>query len=847
MKKIVITGGLGYLGTELCRLYSGVSWKNRIVVIDNRFFSERVNELRNWNIDFIQGSILDKKFISEFLKDADVVHHLAGITDVAYLKDNVDPIKDKAISEVAIVGTQNILDSIKKDCRLIFPSTHVVFEGLKEVKKNIIETDPLYPELTYSLAKVQNELDIIKKCKNYIILRLASVYGYSTDTTRLSIVPNLFSKITSQNGIIEMHAKGAQLKSLVPLIDVVRCFKFMEETNITNEIFHLSKDSLTIKDIAHICKNINPNVSIVESNKPVPNLGYTISNKKLLNTGFKFVYGIEKSIKEMIEKWSNHNINKELEYIRYGEKNFIDQRGKISNYELSEPINLIGYIESKKDTVRANHFHPVQEQKCLVIKGQFISVYKDLLDSDSVTQTQVINAGDLVTTKPNVAHAMIFTQDTIFLNLVRGEREHENYGITHTIPHVLVDDNIKNNLIKNYKFDCRCCGEKKLRKVISFGFMPLANNLLSNKKDAFETFPLELNYCPNCSNCQLSYVVDQEKLFSNYLYLSSVSEKFKEHFNTAAIEYINEFNLKKEDSFIIDVGCNDGIALIPFKQKGYKNILGIEPASNIAKICSDRGIKTLNSFFDKDIVNKINQNADLILLSNVFAHSDKIDEMTRVAKDLLNKKGVIIIEVQYLINTLKDLTFDNIYHEHVNYWSLTSLNYFFKKHNLDIFKVKKIDTHGGSLRIYLCNKNQFKIDKKVGEILEEEQKFGINNFSVYQKFAQSVNVIKDNVKKNIRNLHKEGNKIYGYGAPAKASTAINFFGISEFIQKIFEDNPLKHSMYIPGTEIEIIKKENAKNFKIDCMVVFAWNFFSEIKANNSHLCNSFINIKDLEK
>jgi 2-polyprenyl-3-methyl-5-hydroxy-6-metoxy-1,4-benzoquinol methylase len=317
--------------------------------------------------------------------------------------------------------------------------------------------------------------------------------------------------------------------------------------------------------------------------------------------------------------------------------------------------------------------------------------------------------------------------------------------------------------------------------------------------------------------------------------------------NISIDEYINEFNLKKEDSFIIDVGCNDGIALIPFKQKGYKNILGIEPASNIAKICSDRGIKTLNSFFDKDIVNKINQNADLILLSNVFAHSDKIDEMTRVAKDLLNKKGVIIIEVQYLINTLKDLTFDNIYHEHVNYWSLTSLNYFFKKHNLDIFKVKKIDTHGGSLRIYLCNKNQFKIDKKVGEILEEEQKFGINNFSVYQKFAQSVNVIKDNVKKNIRNLHKEGNKIYGYGAPAKASTAINFFGISEFIQKIFEDNPLKHSMYIPGTEIEIIKKENAKNFKIDCMVVFAWNFFSEIKANNSHLCNSFINIKDLEK
>ena len=847
MKKIVITGGLGYLGTELCRLYSGISWKNRIVVIDNRFFSERVNELRNWNIDFIQGSILDKKFISEILKNADVVHHLAGITDVAYLKDDVDPIRDKKISEVGIVGTLNIIDSIKKDCKLIFPSTHVVFEGLDIVKKDLTETDSTCPVLTYSKGKVQNELDIIKNCKNYIILRLASVYGYSQDTTRLSIVPNLFSRITSQSGTIELHAKGAQLKSLVPLIDVVRCFKFMEESKINNEIFHLSKDSVSIKDIAHICKDINPKVSIVELNKSVPNLGYTLSNKKLLSTGFKFLYSLEKSIKEMIEKWSNHNVNKELEYIRSGEKDFIDQRGKISNYELSESINLIGYIESKKDTVRANHFHPVQEQKCLVIKGQFISVYKDLLDNESVTQTQLINAGDLVTTKPNVAHAMIFTEDTIFLNLVRGEREHENYGITHTMPHTLVDDNIKKTLVKNYKFECRCCGEKKLKKVISFGFMPLANNLLSNKKDIFETFPLELNYCPNCSNCQLSYVVEQEKLFSSYLYLSSVSEKFKEHFNSSATEYINEFNLKKKDSFIIDVGCNDGIALIPFKEKGYENLLGIEPAFNIAKICTDRGINTLNSFFDKDIVNKINQKADLILLSNVFAHSDKIDEMTTAATDLLNKKGVIIIEVQYLINTLKDLSFDNIYHEHVNYWSLTSLNYFFKKYNLDIFKVKKIDTHGGSLRIYLCNKNQFSIDNKVGEILKEEEKFGINNFSMYQKFAQSVYLIKDNVKKNFRNLHKEGKKIYGYGAPAKASTAINFFGISEFIEKIIEDNPLKHSKYIPGTQIEIIKKESSKNLKIDCIVVFAWNFFSEIKANNNFLCNSFINIKDLEK
>ncbi len=131
------------------------------------------------------------------------------------------------------------------------------------------------------------------------------------------------------------------------------------------------------------------------------------------------------------------------EYIKKGEKEFIDERGKISNYELPEQINLVGYIESKKGTIRANHYHPVQEQKCILIKGQYISIYKDLLNDKSEKITHIVNKGDLIITKPNVAHAMVFTKDSIFLNLVRGEREHENYGITHTIRHLLVGEKEK--------------------------------------------------------------------------------------------------------------------------------------------------------------------------------------------------------------------------------------------------------------------------------------------------------------------------------------------------------------------------------------------------------------------
>ena len=444
MKKIVILGALGYLGAELSKIYSGESWKNKIVAIDNRFISERVSQLKDWGIEFIQGHILDKKFLKKHLHDADVVHHLAGVTDVAYVKSEANSELDNKITSTGVEGTNNVLNSISKKCKIIFPSTHVVFEGLKKVKKNIKENETTFPILTYSKSKVQNETDIKKSNKNYVILRLGSVYGYSLDSMRINIMPNLFSKIASQNGTIKLYAGGKQLKSLVNLIDVVRCMKFMEENSeIKNEIFHLVNEQTTVKQVAEICKKINPNLNLEVTDDEIPNEGYTLSNHKLLKTGFKFLYNIEDSIKQMIGQWLFKKNTNNLEHIFKGQNEFIDFRGKISNYELSEPVNLIGYIESKKGTVRANHFHPIQEQKCLLVRGQFISVYKNLLEANSPIVTHVVNEGDLIVTKPNVAHSMIFSEDTIFLNLVRGEREHKNYGITHTLPFRLVDEKIR--------------------------------------------------------------------------------------------------------------------------------------------------------------------------------------------------------------------------------------------------------------------------------------------------------------------------------------------------------------------------------------------------------------------
>ena len=846
-KRIIITGGLGYIGTELCKIYSGYSWNDQITVIDNRFVSERVGQIRNWNMNFVQGDILDKELIYTHCHDADIVHHLAGITDVPRVKSESNKHHDDKIKIVAEQGTQNILDAISDKCKIIMPSSHVVYEGMEKVKNDIREDEKTSPVLSYGKSKDFNEKQLKASGKNYIILRLGSVYGYSTDTARIDIMANFFSKMASQDGTLRLFAGGKQVKSLVPLIDVARCFKFMEERkDLSFDTFNLTKDTVTVKEVAEICKKHNPKVNLRKTNDEIPNMGFSLSNKKILKTGFKFLYALDESIKEMILKWSKQDLIKDLEHVRDGGNEFIDERGKISNHELTEPINLIGLIDSKKGTIRANHYHPQQEQKCLFTKGQIIEIFQDILNPNSPKITQVVNEGQLSIIKPNVAHTMIFTKDTTFLNLVRGERDHENYGISHTIRHWFVDEAERDLLMSSYKFACRSCGNIKLKRVVSLGYQPLANNLLNKKDDKCELYPLEVNYCENCHNCQLSVAVDPKKMFSNYLYTSSTSASFREHFVVAAKSYVKELQLKPKKSYIIDIGSNDGVALKPFKELGFNNILGIEPAKNLAKLANKNKIKTFNGFLDMKNIKNIKKNADLILASNVFAHSDNLKEMAACMIRLLSKKGTIIIEVQYLLNTLKDLTFDNIYHEHYNYWSLTSLTNFFKQFKVKIFKVEKIATHGGSIRIYIKKDKNTKIEKSVNKILREEENFGIKNFKTYQDFGEKVYRIRENVIKNLKKLKKNKETIIGYGAPAKATTSLNFFGISKEIDYIVEDNKLKHKKFVPGVKIPIYSKDKITKKK-SLILVLAWNFFNEIKEKNKNLAQDFLNIKDLEK
>lgn len=295
MKNVLITGGLGYLGTKLCEILT-----HNLTVVDNRFLPESVEYFKENKIKYYQMDLLDEK-LAKIVNDADIIYHLAGVTDVAYMSTEENKELEDSIKRAGIDGTNVILDNMRKDAKLIFPSTHVIFEGYEETILNLKEDAELKPVLTYSRVKAQNEKDIMKKCNNYAILRLGSVYGRGRNM-RMGILPNLFSKLTSQKEVIRLFNGGRQLKSVVSVFDVVRCMKFMAEKEITGT-FHCCNENITVKEIAEMCNDIKE-VEIIETDDETPNKGYTLSNKKLLNTGFVFKSNLKESIKKMIQSWS---------------------------------------------------------------------------------------------------------------------------------------------------------------------------------------------------------------------------------------------------------------------------------------------------------------------------------------------------------------------------------------------------------------------------------------------------------------------------------------------------------------------------------------------------------------
>ena len=394
---------------------------------------------------------------------------------------------------------------------------------------------------------------------------------------------------------------------------------------------------------------------------------------------------------------------------------------------------------------------------------------------------------------------------------------------------------------------CYICSNTNLTNFLNLGNHPPPLNFVTKERllDKNEAFPLQVFFCSNCGLVQLGDAVDPRIMFKEYLYTSGVSTAFRAHLESFTEMLVERFSPNKDD-LVIDIASNDGTLLQFFKNSGSR-VLGVEP-SNIADIAMKNGIQTVNDFFNEGVAKQIldeNGQAKIITITNAFAHIKDLDSLMNGIRILLKEDGVFVSESQYLVDIIEKLEYDTIYHEHLRYYSLKPLIQLFEKYDMDVFDCERISSHGGSIRVYASLKGKFTKSDNVKNIIDYEDQLKLSEIETYQEFGNKVYQIRKNVRKNIKKLRDKNNLIIGYGAPAKATTALNFFGISKEIDFIVEDNKLKHEKFIPGVKIPIKNKSYIKN-KNNTLVVLAWNFYQDIKKNNDNLSDNFINIKDLE-
>ena len=380
---------------------------------------------------------------------------------------------------------------------------------------------------------------------------------------------------------------------------------------------------------------------------------------------------------------------------------------------------------------------------------------------------------------------------------------------------------------------CQVSGKSDLKTIISLGYLPPVNKMqkVGKKKEESIFFPVDLVYSKTSKLVQLNNLVDKSILFpKEYPYTSSTTKILRENFKELYKECCELINLNSDD-LIIDIGSNDGNLLNNFKNN--HKVLGVTP-ENIGKVAIKKGIKTLIKYFDRKTSNHILKKfgkAKIITATNVFAHIENVNNLMQNILKILKTDGIFITESHYLVSLIKDLQYDTIYHEHLRYYSLSSLKYLLEKYNLSIFHAKKIPTHGGSIRVYAARKGKFKTLNSVKKILDEEKKF--LNWKNFNKFRSDVVKSKLNLYKILNNIVKNKQKIYGIGAPSRASTLINYLGLTnEVLQNVCEvDGSYKIGNYMPGTNIPIISEKKLYSDQPEYALLLSWHISKELIAN----------------
>ncbi len=384
------------------------------------------------------------------------------------------------------------------------------------------------------------------------------------------------------------------------------------------------------------------------------------------------------------------------------------------------------------------------------------------------------------------------------------------------------------------KDTCRLCQSKNLLFLFALEPTPPANEFLPEAPadGAQDHFPLDVYQCRDCGHVQLIHCVDPERLFRNYVYVSGTSQVFVKHFEEYANEVIRYVPLAPGDR-VLDCGSNDGTLLSFFKQAGME-VLGIDPARKIAEEATQRGIPTWPEFFTSALAKRIRAEfgtVKVVTANNMFAHADGLPDILDGMASLLDPQGIFVFEVSYLLDVIEQNLFDTIYHEHLSYHSVKPLVSFMQRHGLDLVRVQRVGSHGGSIRCYAAPAGSRAIDASVAELIAAEEKAGLYNPATYVAYLDRINAMGVELRNLITRLREGGAKVAGFGAPAKATTLMYQFGLTaKDLDFIIDDSPLKQGLFSPGRFVPVVDSSVLSDAarRPDYLVILAWNFAQPI-------------------
>ena len=382
---------------------------------------------------------------------------------------------------------------------------------------------------------------------------------------------------------------------------------------------------------------------------------------------------------------------------------------------------------------------------------------------------------------------------------------------------------------------CRSCSAKKLSLILDLGQQPWCNDFLTKERLGAEAvYPLRLNYCEECELLQLDHTVPKEVMFGDHCYLSGMTQTLIDHFYEVAKENVSQFDLISTD-LVVDIGGNDGSQLMQYQKLGIHNVLNVECAQRVSDISQKNGVLTVNEYYNRALVERTigKKVVKLYNASGVFFHLEELHSVIDGIKYSLREDGALIIQFMYAGTMIEKLNFDTIYHEHLCYYTLHSLNNLLAPYDLKIFDAYYSEIHSGSIVAKITHTGSW-LDvetERYRELLEKDKEYSIDAF---KNFAQTIESQKGNLRATLQGLKDDGKTIYAYGAPAKGNTLLNYFGIDKsLVDKAVEINELKVGNYLPQSHIPITLED--KNDLPDYYLLLSHNFADEIIKKNKDI------------